>query len=382
MQQTHNAPLYIALSISTDYVIGVLFTHLADKISILAIVREDESFRKNTNLEYISNAVLRSLDKCLDRIIHKELPKAISSKSYTGSSKIASVHYMISSPWAVSQSKTIEINYDKPVRITDKSILDILDRERTYLEQELFDHSSKNNPETVCLEQKILDIRCNGYSTTAISNVLTESIRISFAMTISSAFMVDKIRQTTHKHLHPHKEEFHSALLGEFYALKDGKNSSSEAIFIRLLGESTDVLLVKHGISVHIAGFACGVSTLARKLSDTSNLPGSVSHESLLKYANTDMTRVINMWVELLVKTINDMGINTDLPQNFFISGESALLEQMIPALKDVYSSAIIERADYSHIESGIHFAGTDTNSDYADDRTLALVYSIGKLTN
>lgn len=388
-QESRQKAINLVVSISTDYVVSALVTYSAGKMILLALVREDELLRKNTNIENISNAVLQSIDKSVERIIHKELPRIISNKTYTGPSKIDEVHYLLASPWVVTQSKTIEINYDSPVRITDDIVGGILQREQDILENELFDNDPNKTPKTICFEQKILDIRCNGYSTVTIQDVIANSIQISFAMSISSTTIIENIRKSVHKYLHPTKEEFHSALLGEFYALKDGKNSMSEAIFLRLLGESTDILLIKHGIPAHVATFACGTHTLARKLAKDHDMQNSNAHDAFTKNDNSgdyklvenNITEAINIWRDYLIKTVDDMGITTDMPQNIFISGESAFLDKCIPAIKDKYQSTVVEGANYDHIESNIIFADESAHDDHVDSRTMSLVYSIGKLT-
>lgn len=363
--------LHVAICISTDYVIAALFTYQIskdseEKITLLAAVRDDELLRKNANVENASTVVVKSINTVTDKLIHKELPRVASSGIYRGSSKITKVHYIMATPWAISQSKTIEINYDTPVRITNDIVSDILIREQDILQKELFENNSDYTPKTLCFEQKVIDIRCNGYSTLNVHNVIAKSIQISFAMSVASATIVENIRKTVHKYLHPHEEEFHSAVLAEYYALRDGTNSASEALFLRLLGESTDVVLVKHGIPAHIASFGYGTHTLVRKLSMT---------------VDSDSFEAVNIWKGYLIKTISDMGISTDMPQNFYVSGEAAFLDKCLPAIKDAYPDSVAVAADYSHIESNIVFADTNSQAGFIDDRTLSLIYSIGKLT-
>ncbi len=236
---------------------------------------------------------------------------------------IQAVHYILSSPWVISQSKTVEVNYEKETEITDSSVRKVIDADRQELIQ-------KYEPDMMFIEQKIFDVELNGYSVEKYQGKKAKTLKISFAFTLSSDKVVKKIQAAIAQHLHIKKDYFHSAILLQYLSSR-AIAESEEYIVLHVHGELTDVVVVKKGFSSYLASFPFGTSTLVRKtcitLKSTFEMAGStlamymekkLSDEEQ-KNVETVLMPILNGWQAECSKTFQGIGDHVMLPRTIHL---------------------------------------------------------------
>lgn len=205
---------------------------------------------------YLATTMLKAVGEVASQILHVGFPQA---KSLGYTSRINRIHYVMSSPWVVSESKTVKIDYDKDTEITESTIRQIINKS--------VEDSIKKEEDLIIVEKKIFDVRLNGYSVENYRNKKTKKLEVSFAVTTGSKYVLDKIEGTVEKTLGKKKEDFHSCLLLQYTALRSIFSGMGEYISIHIHSELTDIVVVKRGISSYLASFPFGTISLLRKIS-------------------------------------------------------------------------------------------------------------------
>jgi cell division ATPase FtsA len=202
--------------------------------------------------EYMAKLMLRAIED-----LALNVAKEMNSLS-TG--PIQSIHYILSSPWILSQSKMVEVKFEKDTAVTEAMVKQVIENSR----QELI---KTYEPDMVFIEQKVFDVELNGYSVANYLNKKARSLRISFAFTLSSETVVKKIKGAVAQHLRIKDGFFHSAILLQYLTSRAVVKESEEYIVLHIHGELTDVVVVKKGFSSYLASFPYGTTTLVRKIS-------------------------------------------------------------------------------------------------------------------
>jgi cell division ATPase FtsA len=233
---------------------------------------------------------------------------------------IQSVHYILSSPWIISQSKTIEVAYEKDTEITDSVVKKVIETDRQDLVQ-------KYEADMVFVEQKIFDVELNGYSIEKFQGKRARRLKISFAFTLSSDKIVKQIQSVVQQHLHIKKDYFHSAILLQYLSSRAVAVEGEEYIVLHAHGEYTDVVVVKKGFSSYLASFPFGTSTLIRKTCITLNSTFETTDSKLAMYMDKKLDDeeqqnvekvlmpILKGWQSECAKTFEGIGEHVALPR-------------------------------------------------------------------
>lgn len=266
----------------------------------------------NTDGDYLTKMMLRTVED-LSLGMAKEM-KGITKES------LDSIHYILSSPWVLSQSKTINVEYERETEVTDKTVREIIDADRK-------DLISKNAADMVFVEQKIFDVQLNGYSIAHYQGKKAKNLKISFAFTLSSEHIIKKIQGAVAQHLRVKKEHFHSAILLQYLSSRALTAEGEEYVVLHVHGELTDVVAVKKGFSSYLASFQFGTSTLTRKVchsldgkyETTCSLLSMYMDKKLndeeVKKVETVLMQVLKGWQAECSKTFDGIGEHVALPR-------------------------------------------------------------------
>jgi hypothetical protein len=277
--------LSIIIDIQSGLVRGSLVFNKENQISqILYIITKEISQKDFTGSSFLVKAMIESLSDVINKLSDQFMAKA---KEFGYSSKsIKNIHFILSSPWVLSQSKTITIKFDKTTDINKKLIQSVIEDERKIIEKKFKEmdfnkDSSISNSDWLFIEQKIFEIKLNGYKVNDCENKKAQDLEVSFAATLSSKILLNKIETTINKNLKIHKIQYHSALLLNFMAMRILIPEKNNFVSIHVHSELTDIVVVKNGLSANLSSFPIGISTILRKL--TTDLKETAeSTESML----------------------------------------------------------------------------------------------------
>lgn len=171
---------------------------------------------------------------------------------------ITTVHYVMTSPWIVSQAKRMSLSFPKPAAITKDSILKLLTDERK---------KYNSHPDTIqIIEEKISDVRLNGYSVTEWSNRETSALEVEYAVSVAGSRVVEKFRELAEMALSAKHVHFHSSLVLGHVGLSMADKTADSCTFIEVHGEMTDVAVLRRGVPAFFGSFTMGYDTVVRKV--------------------------------------------------------------------------------------------------------------------
>ena len=213
-------------------------------------------YRVSGGSPYLIKMSLRAVNEAIEAVLrHLSLNGHASGLP----KKIRAVHYVLSSPWIVSQAKTISVDLPKEGAITQARVMELVEKERATLVPE-------SNKEVTPIEEKVFDVRLNGYSVANWQNREARHVDISFVMSLAGAAMMDRFREACRHVVPARRISFHSSLLLQTIAIERLMPDRTSYTLIHVHGELTDVVSVSHGHCVFFGSYPIGDYTVIRKV--------------------------------------------------------------------------------------------------------------------
>lgn len=331
---------------------------------------------------YLTTIMLKALEEVALKISTDGFARAAEA-GYSGHS-LQNIHYIMSSPWLVSQSKTVKISYEKETEVTEASVHALVEKERDALIRKFHEGnlSAEYEKDLTFIEQKIFDVRLNGYTVQDYRGKKTKNFEVSFAVTTSSKYILSKIEEIVGKILRSKKQEFHSALLLQYSALRTIVGDRDEYISLHVHSELTDIVVVKRGISSYLASFPFGTAEILRRLS-TALGTSEASGISLLalheggKLEDSEHHRVdalikpvLSDWQSQLLSMLSTIGEKTVLPRLVYLSAHSNM---------ELFKMTLIETKfevlpfDYTLVEKAVAYEKSSEKSSFIGIYAVAL---------
>lgn len=315
--------LSIIFDIQSGLVRGALILNKGNEPTrVLRVVTRSIPHKSHTNGSYLTKMMLKALSETGEilSLQIKRSPKTI--------------HYVLSSPWVFSQSKTLTLHFEKDTEITDKLVTSFVEEERRRLEEK----SKITNSDLSFIEQKIFEIKLNGYKVTTYEGKEARSLDISFAATLSSKKLLNRIHTTINKALHSKSDVcYHSALLLNFLAMRSLVPEKDNFVEMHVHSELTDVVVVKNGLSAHLASFPFGTSTLLRKLESSLKESPETTDSTLHLFidgklesaqqekTNSHIKPILQHWYDEYIKSSEHRDDDLFLPKTVYISSHDYL---------------------------------------------------------
>ncbi len=315
----------LIIDIQSGLVRGALVSKTGNGFPIIKHVKEKIIPRRiHTNGNYINKMMLHALSIVTSDII----------ENY----QISKIDIILSSPWVLSHSKSIKINFENDTIITDKIITQIVDEERKKLEN-IFITGHKEIPninnDLNYIEQKVFDIKLNGY---VVNNYIGKSVRsmeISVAMTLSSKIIIKRISDVLRKISHSKNYKYHSGLLLNYTALLKMMPDKTDYIYVHSHSELTDVILVKKGMCANISSFPIGTSNLTHRIAHAFKHNDEVADSMIKLYTEGKLeesemkkiTKIVgeysNGWLALYKKVLESSIEVNSIPRLIFLSAHA-----------------------------------------------------------
>ncbi len=306
----------IILDIQSGLVRGALVIENDDGSSIIlsVVTKSIPATTRILNGVHLTKRILKLVTEVIEHLAKDANGKAISN-----------VHYILSSPWISPQLKTIKADYKKETEINSHVLADLIKSE---LKQE-------KDADALRIEQKIFEIKLNGYTTTTLDSKRAHTLEASLATSFSSKSFLDKLHSAVQGVITPHSSTHNSALLMQYAALREILEDKHEYMYIHVHSELTDIVIVKNGLCKHIASFPFGISTFLRKI--TSSTKQSIeSSDSLLslfqgnKLSEAEKVSVqktieplLHEWGETCMKSFASSFDITAVPRTVYLSAHS-----------------------------------------------------------
>lgn len=336
LSKNKNKNLSLIIDIQSGLVRGALVSLDPGGVPhILYIASHLLQHKEEPDGSYLTSTMLKAVEEVVNRI-------ALEGKAPNN------IHYVMSSPWVISQSKTIKIHYEKETEITKGIIDEIVEGEREgFMDKFRKGNFSKEYEfDLVFIEQKVFDVRLNGYSVQDYKGKKTKDLEVSFAVTTSSKEILEKIRSSISKAVGISHEAYHSALLLQYSALRSLVGNRDEYISLHVHSELTDIVVVKRGVSSYLASFPFGTADFLRKMSkdmksseETVKSLISMYGDGKLETSEEEKVKKILSptlldWQKKCLESLGSIGEKTILPRLVYLSAH---------AYFDLFKNTLIE---------------------------------------
>jgi len=267
--------IILILDVQSSVVRGSLVTMKEGTLPhVFFTYNADVPYKSDADSAYLIKTTLHAITVTIDAALRSIHDRNMAMHTHE---KIRAIHFALSSPWIVSQAQVITMQFKKNTRITRDLIEGLIQKERAKL-------SSSDEPIRV-IEEKIFDVRLNGYSVNAWENKETMSLEVSFTVSIAGSRMVDRFITEAARAVRKSRIYFHSSLLLQFMGVQKALHSSPDYTLMHMHGELTDIAIIRRYSCVHFGSFPFGVRTFIRRLSDTKGVDEHAADSLLTLYA-------------------------------------------------------------------------------------------------
>ncbi len=292
-------------------------------------------------------AMSKSLKEVVTTVANKSLPKL---RAQSIDMPIAKVDCALSTPWVISKTKTVKVTYSKDTEITKDLVNKIVDGEHKLLEKQFrAEHESNIDGELleydlVFIEQKIFEIKLNGYSVEHVYGKKVRELEVSFAVSVSSKDILDAIHEAIANALNivsirgiygvngQYVDGYHSSLLLQYAAFRNLIKMRNDYIAAHVHNDLSDIIVVRGGVCSVLASFPFGLSTFVAKTSNKLSQSEPLTHSALAMHAGAKLTNessrhvadasdpVIREWAAQFYQTLDAATDKESLPRILVLS--------------------------------------------------------------
>jgi len=217
--------------------------------------------------------------------------------------KVASIknaYCFYASPWYDANTNKVQIHKSYPVEITKHFIENILsDEKKNFLE-------GVSSDEDYFTEQKVIDVRLNGYKTNAPIGKKAMDIDMSVFLSAIPKRVVDSVEKMIEKHLHVKHIYHHSFPLASYSSLIDIFPLENTFAVIDVTGEITDMYFVRDDVLKTIHSFPSGRNLLIRKVAEAFDVSVELAVSYLDLYFSGDAEEKFNNQMEAATKSVKE----------------------------------------------------------------------------
>ena len=203
----------------------------------------------------------------------------------------------------ISQTRIIKSSFDKPTKITEKLINELVRSDLKIFEDMHF-HNVLADSESLntMLDHKIMQVKLNGYNTPVPFDKIASDIEISVYVSMMSRVVKKDLESIISKGFHNNFIDFHSYSFALFDSTRGLNIERDGFVVVDVESELTEVIAVKNGIIEETASFPLGKNFLLRKISEEFN----TMHEEAVSYLSMHKDNTGSKEVMLKIKTAVD----------------------------------------------------------------------------
>jgi hypothetical protein len=302
-----------SLLVVGDEIPKVIFTHSVETKS--SDVRDDGALIQSS-LKAIHDCV----QACMRFVHHGENFAQYSHLK----KKIDSVHYILSSPWIVSEAKMISKQFEKDTSISEKYVYDLIDEDREKI--------LKSGQGLEVIEQKIFDVRLNSYPVTVWKNKPAKTLDVSFTVSVASSKMVAFFIEEFKHIVHHSKINFHSSLLLQYIGIEKVLEPGQNYCLIHVHGNETDASIILKKSCIFFGSFSFGVKDFVQKLAKETTNAYQAADSLLSLYVGNKLDsglnetniqaiqKIANEWLMELKKTLAKQKFDIKPPMSVIVT--------------------------------------------------------------
>jgi hypothetical protein len=319
-------------------------------------------YRQNTGSGRIIQVTLDALKEIMVGVHH--FIQTESAKLHLPN-KIREAHFALSSPWVISQAKTLSHTFKQEVQVTEKLILDIIKKERDTIIPSIVEGNKVD-----IIEEKISNVRLNGYVVQKWQGKRTHDLEVSFAVSVAGSNTAELFKSAC-TIVPRNKIYFHSSLLLQYIAIQQLIPTRSAYTLVHVHGELTDIAVINHHSCIFFGSYPTGVYSIVRKVAKISKTDVEVADSALSMFAQnaSDSAKASanaaaveagsELWTSELKKMFESVTPRIGLPAKTILCGH-VHEDFFIKSLKKAYPHTQPELLTIEQIKHFVTYSASD----------------------
>jgi cell division ATPase FtsA len=251
---------------------------------------------------------------------------------------IKNIFYIFSSPWCISQTKTIRVRESKPFKITEEYLNKLIANQ----EKQTLDIKEHGK----IIESKIIQMKVNGYVVSEIVGKQVRELEISLLITAVPEEILSAIEGVVSKSFIVKNVYCHSSTLAIFSVIRDLFPNYEDFVFVDVSHEMTDISLVKSGVIFSTISFPFGRNHCMRELAEKLKVTPILA-DSMIKMHNTKsndamaslkfttaMQAIVRDWIAKVSETFDQFVEQLYIPEKIFFVATCDLAGDLSGELK------------------------------------------------
>ena len=247
------------------------------------------------------------------------------------------VFYFFSSPWNISQTKTIRIKENRPFKVTKKYLNRVMDEQEEQLETDISKFGK-------IIERKIIQVKIDGHEVTDFYNQITKDLEISLFFSVVPGEVLQTVEESVSKTFNIKNIWCHSSSLSIFSIIRNLFPKKEDFIHIDISEEITDISIIKNNIVSSNISIPLGRNHLIRKLSQEMQMTEEIADSQIRMFClknndelaslrlSVNMDKFSSEWLNLVTKSIDSLKISP--PESIFLIASNDLSSFLKDKLK------------------------------------------------
>ncbi len=291
---------------------------------------------------------LKSALTILSERISKEGLKRI-NLAQNSTVSILKTFYFFSSPWCLSQTKTLRTKETKSFKADQNYINKMISDQ----EKKCLDESSKSSTFSdisglgKMIEKKIIQIKANGYIVDQVNNNFVKDLEVSLFCTVIPEEVLETVEGAVNRFFVTKEIWCHSLTLPIFSVLRDLFPQKDDFVYVNMTDEMTDIAVIRDGLISSEASFPLGrnyfVSELIKEQKVTKEIADSMirlhsekkNDELATLKTSVIMDRIVKDWLKGFNSAIEKLKEKIYIPDTLFIISSNDLAVFLVEKLKN-----------------------------------------------
>jgi len=210
---------------------------------------------------------------------------------------INNVYYIFSSPWCISQTKTIKVTETKAFRVTKSYLNKVIAKYENQFEAEIEEVGK-------IIEKKIIQIKTRNNPVNDIYNKLTKNLEISLFFTVVPEKILNTVENAVSKTFNIKNVWCHSLSLALFSDIRDLFPHHENFLQIDISEEMTDVSVVRDNVITNSISIPFGRNYFLRNISSILKVPEKIADSMIKIHCSNDNNELANLKLAVVMDMI------------------------------------------------------------------------------
>ncbi len=295
--------------------------------------REHTALKNIKSVEQSAKAVLAALMNASLKLESEGRPALL---EYSSSAKLSLTQCSIAAPWSYTVTKTININQEDPIEITLNFVDELVYTAQKQVEEELKEHSNTTDIGLTVIAKSTMDLLSNGYRVKDPEGETATSLKLTQATVVAQQYVMNGITEVHQKLFPKAKVEAMSFILMLYCTTRSLHPEIDDICLVDITDEASEIGIVRDGSLKYSTHIPFGMSSLAREISATCNIP---LHEALgylrskdvagikqhlPESKHNDISIIFDAYIEKLAGLLNETGDTLSIPKQISLHVESS----------------------------------------------------------